>query len=111
MRYLVSMRLAKAARCLEEIGNPTRLEIFRLLVRAGPEGLAVGELQDHLGIPGSTLSHHMARLVNVGLVKQLREGRILRCRPNFALMDQMIGFLTEQCCTGLAIAPGRRKAG
>lgn len=96
---------------MEEIGNPTRLKIFRYLVRAGPEGLAVGELQDHLGIPGSTLSHHMARLVNVGLVKQLREGRILRCRPNFALMDRMIGFLTEQCCTGLAPPPGRRKAG
>ncbi len=105
------MRLAKAARCLEEIGNQTRLEIFRYLVRAGPEGLAVGELQDHLNIPGSTLSHHIARLVNVGLVKQVREGRILRCRPHFALMDQVIGFLTEQCCTGLAAAPGRRKAG
>ncbi len=105
------MRLARAARCLEEIGNPTRLEIFRFLVRAGPEGLAVGELQDHLNIPGSTLSHHIARLVNVGLVKQEREGRILRCRPNFALMNQVIGFLTEQCCAGVAAAPDRRKAG
>ena len=65
-----------AARCLEKLGNPTRLEIFRLLVRAGAKGLAVGELQAHLNIPASTLSHHVAQLVNVGLVAQERQGRL-----------------------------------
>jgi len=90
-----------AARCLDKLGNPTRLEIFRLLVRAGDGGLCVGEIQDHLGIPGSTLSHHLAHLVNVGLVHQAREGRVLRCRPDYRLMDQVIGFLTEQCCAGV----------
>ncbi len=49
-----------AARCLEKLGNPTRLEVFRLLVKAGPDGLAVGEIQEHLSIPPSTLSHHLA---------------------------------------------------
>jgi len=71
------MDLNHAARCLEKLGNPTRLEIFRLLVRAGEDGLAVGDLQARLRIPGSTLSHHVAQLVNVGLVS--RSGRAECC--------------------------------
>jgi ArsR family transcriptional regulator len=90
-----------AARCLEKLGNPTRLEVFRLLVKAGPDGLAVGEIQEHLSIPASTLSHHLAHLVNAGLVHQEREGRVLRCRPDFEVMDQVVMFLTEQCCAGV----------
>ena len=92
------MKLNQAARCLEKLGNPTRLEVFRLLVRAGAEGLPVGEIQDHLGIPASTLSHHIGHLVNVGLVVQERRGRQLLCRPDFSLMDGLIGFLTDECC-------------
>ncbi|MCG8358185.1 MAG: metalloregulator ArsR/SmtB family transcription factor [Kiloniellales bacterium] len=105
------MNLNQAARCLEKLGNPTRLEIYRLLVRAGPEGLPVGALQEHLEIPASTLSHHVSHLVNAGLVHQAREGRVLRCTPNFKLMDELVGFLTEECCQGLAPAKGRRRAG
>ncbi len=56
----------QAARCLEKLGNPTRLRIFRLLVRAGPSGLPVGSIQSHLGVPGSTLSHHLSHLINSG---------------------------------------------
>ncbi len=100
-----------AARCLEKLGNPTRLEIFHLLVRAGPAGLAVGEIQDHLDIPGSTLSHHISHLVNAGLVQQEREGRVLRCRPNFNLMNQVIRFLTEECCAGVSEVEQAREAG
>lgn len=102
------MKLNHAARCLEKLGNPTRLEIFRLLVRAGTAGLAVGEIQEHLAIPGSTLSHHISHLVNAGLIRQEREGRVLRCTPNFALMNEIIGFLTEQCCVGVD-APGQAR--
>ncbi|MDH3596879.1 MAG: metalloregulator ArsR/SmtB family transcription factor [Rhodospirillales bacterium] len=98
------MELDHAARCLEKLGNPTRLEVFRLLVKAGHDGLSVGAIQEHLGVPASTLSHHVAHLVNVGLVSQEREGRVLRCRPNFPLMDELIGFLTSECCV-LADAP------
>ncbi len=105
------MQTAHAARCLEKLGNPTRLDIFRLLVRAGTEGLPVGEIQDHLGIPASTLSHHLSHLVNVGLVHQAREGRVLRCTPDYALMDKVVGFLTEQCCAGVAPPKRARKAG
>ena len=72
-----------------------------MLVKAGPDGLAVGEIQEHLSIPASTLSHHLAHLVNAGLVHQEREGRVLRCRPDYELMDQVVAFLTEQCCAGV----------
>ena len=99
-----------AARCLEKLGNATRLEIFRLLVRAGPAGLAVGEIQEHLDIPGSTLSHHVSHLVNAGLVHQQREGRVLRCTPNFTLIDKVIRFLIEECCVGVAEAEKAREA-
>lgn len=95
---LVSMELNQAARCLEKLGNPIRLGIFRLLVRAGNEGLSVGEIQEHLGVPASTLSHHVSHLVNVGLVAQERQGRQLICRPDFKLMDGLIDFLTAECC-------------
>ena len=103
------MEIEHAARCLEKLGNPTRLEVFRLLVKAGDEGLSVGAIQDHLGVPASTLSHHVAHLVNVGLVRQEREGRVLRCRPNFPLMDELVSFLTSECCV-LAEAPPKAGA-
>ena len=70
----------------------------------------IKEIQEHLGIPGSTLSHHMSHLVNVGLVHQEREGRVLRCRPDFALMDEVIRFLTEQCCAGVGRPVAKSKA-
>lgn len=105
------MDLNHAARCLEKLGNPTRLEIFRLLVRAGEQGLAVGELQAHLGIPASTLSHHVAQLVNVGLVSQEREGRVLRCLPNYALMGALTRYLTDECCRGVGKPASERRTG
>ncbi len=105
------MELNQAARCLEKLGNPTRLMIYRLLVRAGPDGMAVGEVQAHLGIPGSTLSHHIGQLVGAGLVHQDREGRVLRCTPNFEMMDDLLGFLTEECCRGVLTPETAREAG
>lgn len=96
---LNAMDLDHAARCLEKLGNPTRLQVFRLLVRAGDKGLPVGEIQARLGVPGSTLSHHVAHLVSVGLVRQTRDGRVLRCTPNFELMNKLIEYLGDECCT------------
>lgn len=107
----MTMDLNHAARCLEKLGNPTRLEVFRLLVRAGEEGLAVGDVQAHLGIPASTLSHHVAQLVHVGLIAQEREGRVLRCKPDFDLMGALVDYLTEECCRGVGDAPSERQAG
>ena len=93
--------LAGAARRLESLGNTTRLQIFRLLVRSGVTGMAVGDIARQLDIPGSTLSHHLANLVQTNLVTQIREGRVLRCVPNFEQMNQLLAFLTDECCVGL----------
>jgi DNA-binding IclR family transcriptional regulator len=67
-------------------------------VRAGPAGLAVGALQERRGIPASTLSHHVAHLVGRGLISQQREGRVLRCTANYQRMNDVIEFLTRECC-------------
>jgi DNA-binding transcriptional ArsR family regulator len=89
-----------AAKCLSELGNPTRLTVFRLLVRAGPDGMMVGDIQRRLGIPGSTLSHHIARLTWAGLVEQRRQGRKLFCLNRHHVMDDLLAFLTAECCAG-----------
>lgn len=94
------MQLELVAKRLAELGHGTRLEIFRHLVRCGPGGCRVGDVQQMLGIPASTLSHHIGRLVGVGLVEQRRDGRVLYCLPMIDVLDQTIGFLTEQCCMG-----------
>jgi len=105
------MDVAQAARCLEKLGHPTRLEIVRLLVRAGPEGLPVGDVRKHLGIPASTLSHHILHLTSAGLVRQQREVRVLRCTPNYRLMEMLVAMLTEKCCAGVEPAVSKRRAG
>jgi DNA-binding transcriptional ArsR family regulator len=105
------MELEELAACLEKLGNPTRLSIFRLLVRAGREGLPVGEIKSRLGVPASTLSHHILFLVTAGLVRQDREGRTLRCKPNYERMNAIINALTAECCSGLptlATAPAAK---
>jgi ArsR family transcriptional regulator len=75
-----------AALGLAELGSLVRLAIFRLLVRAGKDGLTAGELQAHLDIPTSTLSHHMPHLIMAGLVSRVREGRNRRCCAGFSAM-------------------------
>ncbi|MBU2647225.1 metalloregulator ArsR/SmtB family transcription factor, partial [bacterium] len=92
------METDKAAGCLEALSNATRLKIYRHLVRAGKTGAPVGEIQKQFNIPGSTLSHHLARLVRAELVMQERQSRTLICRANYGLMGDLIHFLTECCC-------------
>lgn len=89
-----------ASKRLAELGNSTRLAIFRFLVKVGHEGAPVGQIQKELRIPASTLSHHIGRLVSVGLIKQVRESRILHCVPQFEVLDELIQFLVAECCTG-----------
>jgi DNA-binding transcriptional ArsR family regulator len=93
------MTLEQAAARLEALGNPTRLKVYRLLVRAGEPGLSVGNLQIKLDIPGSTLSHHIKALLAVGLITQQRESTTLICRANYPIMQQLLGFLVDECCT------------
>lgn len=91
-------RLEDAAARLEALGNTTRLEVYRLLVRAGDDGLAVGAVQRRLGIAASTLSHHLRSLVTVGLVAQERRGTTLQCRAVYPVMQELISFLADECC-------------
>ena len=92
------MKLDDAATHLEALGNPTRLKIYRALIRAGEAGMPVGRLQDRLKIAPSTLSHHIKALVVVGLVTQTREGTTLVCHANYELMRGLLNFLMAECC-------------
>jgi DNA-binding transcriptional ArsR family regulator len=92
------MKLDDAAAHLEALGNPTRLKIYRALVRAGDAGLAVGRLQDKLKIAPSTLSHHIKTLVVVGLVNQVRDSTTLVCHANYDVMRGLVEFLVSECC-------------
>jgi len=92
------MDLELAAQRLAELGHSTRLAVFRHLVRCGPRGCRVGDVQQMLGIPASTLSHHIARLVSVGLVEQQRDGRILYCLPKIDAFNETVAYLTAECC-------------
>lgn len=94
------MQLNDAAERLAELGNPTRLAIFRLLVKAGPKGLSVGDIQRVLDIPGSTLSHHISRLVNVTLLQQNRESRTLYCTAQISVLRELLDYLLSECCSG-----------
>lgn len=98
------MQLDRSARQLEALGNPTRLRVYRALVRAGDPGLPVGRLQARVGVPASTLSHHLHRLIVNGLVSQERQGTVLICRANYAAMRALIGFLADECCADTAMA-------
>ncbi len=95
---VISMNVEQAAKQLEALGNVTRLQVYRTLVRAGEAGLPVGQIQERLGIPGSTLSHHLQRLLLTGLVTQERQATTLICRANYPMMRDLIGFLTAECC-------------
>lgn len=103
--YLGFMNLDDAAARLEALGNPTRLKIYRTLVRAGAEGLSVGRLQASIDIAASTLSHHLKSLVVVNLVTQTREGTTLVCHANYDLMRDLLGYLVEECCAEGSCAP------
>ena len=94
----ILMKLDDAAARLEALGNPTRLKIYRALVRAGAEGMPVGRLQAKLDTAASTLSHHIKSLMIVGLVTQVREGTTLVCHANYEVMHELLGFMAEQCC-------------
>lgn len=105
MRYMRGMDIETAAHRLAELGNPVRLQIVRLLVQAGREGLAIGELQSHLRVPASTLAFHLRGLVTAGLVDQRKEGRVVRCTPNQAAINEALAFVKENCCAGFAADP------
>jgi ArsR family transcriptional regulator len=92
------MKLETAANILAKIGNPTRLKIVRLLVRAGDVGLAVGEIQKILKVPGSTLTHHISHLESAGVITKHRHQATLICKMEFGILQNLVDYLTEECC-------------
>lgn len=89
------MSIKQAAARMEALGNPVRLNILHQLVNDWPLGVPVGVLQKDLGIPASTLSHHLKTLIRVGLVQQIRQSRILICLPCPVGINELTGFLSR----------------
>lgn len=95
------MEIRDAVSALGALAQETRLSIFRLLVQAGPDGVAVGQIRDALDIPAATLSFHLKELNHAGLVQQRQEGRFIYCSADFSQMSALMTFLTENCCQGM----------
>ena len=90
---------------LTALAHETRLDVFRLLVQAGPSGLPAGELAEELSIPPQTLSFHLKELSRAGLVAGERNGRSIVYRPSFDRIGGLVGYLMENCCGGACDAP------
>lgn len=109
------MKSKEAVASLTALAHDSRLAAFRLLVQAGPDGLAVGEIGQRLKLPGATLNSHLNVLRRAGLVRDTREGRSIRCRADYTRMNALLAFLTENCCGSdtssctPACTPTRRK--
>ena len=96
------MKAVSAIEALGALAQEHRLAVFRQLVQAGDKGMAAGAIADALGIPNSSLSFHLAQLRNAGLILQERQHRSLIYRADYAAMNALLGYLTENCCAGSA---------
>jgi len=94
------MKQDKAIIVFESLSSPIRLEVYRLLVRAGPDGMVAGEISAAVGQPPAHLSFHLKALNRAGLLEGTQEGRYQRYRANLVLMAELIAYLTEECCAG-----------
>ena len=112
------MDLNAAIVALGALAQEHRLSLFRLLVQAGPDGLAAGAIAEQLGIPNSSLSFHLAQLRGAGLISQERQHRSLIYRANYPAMNSLVDYLTENCCSGAdcstlspsLLSPAKRKS-
>lgn len=95
---------------LAALAHPLRLQVFRALVVVGDAGLTPGAIQQGVGVAPATLSFHLKELMNAGLVSQERASRNLIYRADFAAMNAVLGYLTENCCQGQACAPAASTA-
>jgi len=93
------MELEQVAEALKELGQARRLAVYKELAKYGEQGVPVGHLQEVLGIPASTLSHHLQRLMRANLVSQRREGRELYCSVQVNTFNGIIAFLQSECCS------------
>lgn len=100
------MEIENAVAALGALAQQRRLEVFRLLVEAGRDGLPAGQIAERLKIPAPTLSFHLSQLRHAGLVEMRRDGRSLIYAADFDGMNELMGFLTENCCAGEAAGCG-----
>ena len=106
MRKPDPLVVTRSADRFSALGAEPRLQILRLLLSAHPDGLVAGEIQEELGIPASTLSHHLEKLKQVGLVKVRRDGTFLWYTADTDSLREVLNFLYEECCTrSRAVAP------
>ena len=89
-----------AVDALGALAHETRLSVFRMLVKAGPEGMIAGAIAEHQGVPPSTMSHHLATLERAGLVESERESRLIHYRADYPGMRRLLLFLMQDCCQG-----------
>ena len=99
MKKADPLLVTRCADRFSAIGAEPRLQIVRLLLSAHPTGMVAGEIQDELGIPASTLSHHLEKLRQVGLVDVRRAGTFLWYTANIESLQELLGFLYSECCT------------
>jgi ArsR family transcriptional regulator, arsenate/arsenite/antimonite-responsive transcriptional repressor len=99
------MKAIEAVAGLTSLAQETRLAIYRLLVKRGPQGLAAGAIANALDVPASSLSFHLYHLMHAGMVEQERQGRQLIYAANFQRMNGLVAYLTENCCGGASCAP------
>lgn len=90
---------------LAALAQESRLSVFRLLVQMGPEGMPAGKIAEHLGIPASSLSFHLKELSYAGLISSRNKSRSIIYTANYAAMNDLISFLTENCCNGVPCQP------
>jgi ArsR family transcriptional regulator len=95
--------IEEAAQAFAAIGSEPRLQALRLLVRAGPDGLNVGEVQQALGLAASTCTHHLRFLAAAGLVTQVKKGRSIACSANFERIEALAEYLVIECCVDASI--------
>jgi len=100
------MEMIDAVEALSALAQETRLQVYRLLVAAGPEGLAAGRIGEKLELPPATLSFHLARLARAGLARSRQAGRFVIYSADFQNMNALVGYLTENCCGGQPEACG-----
>ena len=93
------MKSLEVVDSLAALAQESRLALFRLLVKRGPEGYTPSQLTEKLSVPGPTLSFHLKELQRAGLIEARRDGRFLFYSPNFSRMNELIGFLTDNCCS------------
>ncbi len=105
------MEIHETVDALAALAHETRLKVYRLLVEAGPEGIAAGAIGEELDLPPATLSFHLAHLSRTGLVKSRQEGRFVIYSADFQNMNELVGYLTENCCGGRACAPSASRRG